>query len=72
VISTTRNAKAVFVPIFDDLCDASTCLVTTGSTWQDVVVFDTNHFTEHGSILVARQIWPSILERSRLVAKSGK
>jgi hypothetical protein len=61
LISTAQSAQAVFVPIFENLCDATTCLVTTGSSWQDIVMFDTNHFTSHGSALIAQQIWPSIL-----------
>ncbi len=72
LMSTASKAQAVFVPIFDALCDQKTCLVTTGSTWQDVVVFDTNHFTAHGSVVIAQRIWPSILApNNRLVSQLG-
>jgi hypothetical protein len=71
LISATRNAQAVFVPITDDLCDANTCLATTGSSRQDAVVFDTDHFTAHGSNLMTRQIWPSIMGASSSVMQRG-
>jgi hypothetical protein len=59
--TTTENAGAVYIPLFEDLCDRTSCLVTTGPAWQDVVTYDYAHFTEHGSILVAQRIWPAIL-----------
>jgi peptidoglycan/LPS O-acetylase OafA/YrhL len=59
--SMTERAGANFVPVFEDLCDHTSCIAITGSTWRDVVTYDNSHFTEHGSMLVAQRIWPSVL-----------
>jgi peptidoglycan/LPS O-acetylase OafA/YrhL len=60
--ATAQKAGAVYVPIFEDLCDQTSCIVTTGPGWQNVVTYDLSHFTEHGSILVAQRIWASIVQ----------
>jgi peptidoglycan/LPS O-acetylase OafA/YrhL len=59
--ATALEAGAVYVPIFENLCDEQGCLATTGPGWQGVVTFDQSHFTEHGSALVAQRIWSSIV-----------
>ena len=61
LMMTTEEAGAVYVPIFEKLCDQVSCIATTGPGWQNVVVFDYSHFTEHGSILVAQHIFAPIL-----------
>jgi peptidoglycan/LPS O-acetylase OafA/YrhL len=58
---TTLRAGAIYVPVFEDLCDPTSCIVTTGSGWKDMVTYDNSHFTDHGSMLVARSIWASII-----------
>jgi peptidoglycan/LPS O-acetylase OafA/YrhL len=60
--SVTQKAGAVYVPLFDDLCGQTSCIVTTGPGWQNVVTYDLSHFTEHGSIFVAQRIWKSIVQ----------
>lgn len=60
--ATTEKAGAVYLPLFEDLCDQTSCIATTGPGWQDIVTMDSAHFTEHGSILVAQRIWTSILQ----------
>jgi hypothetical protein len=57
----TLKAGAVYVPIFENLCDETSCIVTTGPGWKDVVTFDQSHFTGHGAILVTQRIWASII-----------
>jgi peptidoglycan/LPS O-acetylase OafA/YrhL len=59
--ATTLKAGAVYVSIFEHVCDQTSCMVTTGPGWKDVVTYDNEHFTEHGSALVAKSIWASIL-----------
>jgi peptidoglycan/LPS O-acetylase OafA/YrhL len=59
---TAQQAGALYLPIFEDLCDQVSCIATTGPGWQDVVVFDYSHFTEHGSLLVAEHILTTILK----------
>jgi lysophospholipase L1-like esterase len=59
---TSQKAGAAFVPIFDFLCDDVSCIATTGPNWMDLVTYDSAHFTEHGSVLVAQRIWPTILQ----------
>jgi peptidoglycan/LPS O-acetylase OafA/YrhL len=53
---------AVYVPVFETLCDQTSCIATTGPGWKDVVTYDQSHFTNHGSMLVAERIWRSIIE----------
>ncbi|MFY9853362.1 MAG: SGNH hydrolase domain-containing protein, partial [Terracidiphilus sp.] len=57
----TLKAGAVYVPIFENLCDQTSCIVTTGPGWRDLMTFDQTHFTEHGSVLVTQRIWSLIL-----------
>ena len=57
---TAERAGAVYLPVFESLCDRSSCIATTGPTWSDVVAYDNAHFTEHGSVLVAHRIWANI------------
>jgi hypothetical protein len=61
--SIAVKAGADYVPVFENLCDHISCIATTGPGWQDVVTYDNSHFTEHGSVLVAQSIWPSVLRR---------
>jgi hypothetical protein len=55
------TAGAVYVPVFSELCNPSSCIATTGPGWRDVVTYDQSHFTDHGSILVTQRIWPWIM-----------
>lgn len=59
--ATTLRAGAVYVPIFEVLCDETSCVATTGSNWRDVVTYDQSHFTSNGSILVIQRIWAMII-----------
>ena len=56
----SRNAGAIYLSLFDDLCDQTSCIVSTGPSWQDVLTYDRAHFTDHGSLLVAKYLWPAI------------
>jgi peptidoglycan/LPS O-acetylase OafA/YrhL len=60
--AVTLKGSAIYVPVFENLCDQTSCLATTGPGWKDVVTFDQSHFTNHGSILVAQRIWKSIVD----------
>ncbi len=60
VRTTAQEAGAVYVSLFENLCDQTSCLMTTSSGWKDLVTYDNAHFTEHGSIVVAQRIWESI------------
>jgi peptidoglycan/LPS O-acetylase OafA/YrhL len=60
--ATTLRAGAVYVPVFENLCDQTSCIVTTGPGWKGMVTYDQSHFTDHGSMLVARSIWASIID----------
>jgi hypothetical protein len=60
--SVAQKAGAVYVPLFDDLCNKNNCVVSTGPGWQNVITYDLSHFTEHGSIFVAQRIWASIVQ----------
>jgi len=60
--SLAQKAGAVYVPLFDDLCNKNNCVVSTGPGWQNVITYDLSHFTEHGSIFVAQRIWASIVQ----------
>ena len=57
---TTEQAGGEFVSIYDYLCDASTCEVTTSQDWHGVMTSDWAHFTAHGSTMVANDIWAQI------------
>ena len=59
--ATTLKAGAVYVPVFENLCDQTSCIATTGPGWKDLVIFDQSHFTDHGSILLTQRIWASII-----------
>ncbi len=59
--ATALNAGAIYVPLFEDLCDDTSCIATTGPGWKDVVTYDQAHFTVHGSMFVAQRIWGSIV-----------
>jgi peptidoglycan/LPS O-acetylase OafA/YrhL len=63
---TTQKAGGYFVPLINNLCDPTSCIVTTGPSWTDVITYDNAHFTEHGSIMVAQRIWPSIIHAGEL------
>ncbi len=79
LIAVAERSGAVFVSIFDKLCDQSSCLVTTGDRWGDILTYDNAHFTEHGSKIVAELLWPTIIPasqvpsspRSEMVADAG-
>jgi peptidoglycan/LPS O-acetylase OafA/YrhL len=57
---TTEQAGAQFVPIFDYLCDPTSCQVTTGQDWRGVMTSDSAHFTVLGSTMVVDDIWRQI------------
>ena len=59
--ATAQKAGAIYVPVIENLCDQTSCVVTTGQGWKDVVTYDQMHFTDLGSILVAQRIWASII-----------
>jgi hypothetical protein len=48
---------ADYVPILPALCDQTSCEVTTGPTWKDLVYYDNQHLSRNGSILVLQRIW---------------
>jgi peptidoglycan/LPS O-acetylase OafA/YrhL len=60
LMATAEKGGAIFVSIFDKLCNQSSCLVTTGDQWGDLLTYDSAHFTEHGSTIVAELLWPII------------
>jgi peptidoglycan/LPS O-acetylase OafA/YrhL len=62
IIATAQRGGAIFIPLFDRLCDPDSCLATDGPDWQDVVTADTAHFTEHGSLRAAQSMWSSIVD----------
>lgn len=55
--AATDKAGAVYIPLFEYLCDQTSCIVSTGPTWREVLTYDKAHFTEHGSSLVAEYLW---------------
>jgi len=59
--TTTLRAGAIYVPVLENLCDQKSCIAITGSGWKDMVTYDQSHFTDHGSMLITRSIWASIL-----------
>jgi hypothetical protein len=61
IMATAQKTGAVYVPLFEDLCDQTSCIVATGPSWRDVLTSDNAHFTEHGSVVVAQRIWPGII-----------
>jgi peptidoglycan/LPS O-acetylase OafA/YrhL len=63
--ATTLKAGAVYVPVFENLCDQTSCIATTGPGWKDVVMYDESHLTDHGSTLVTQRIWASIIGSRR-------
>ena len=60
--ATALKAGAIYVPIFEGLCDQTTCVATTGSEWHDLMMYDQTHFTTHGSVVIAQRILRSIIE----------
>ncbi|MGA9471790.1 MAG: acyltransferase family protein [Terriglobales bacterium] len=66
LMATAERGGAVFISIFDQLCDQSSCLVSTGDQWSDMLTYDNAHFTEHGSRIVAELLWPSIIPTSQV------
>jgi peptidoglycan/LPS O-acetylase OafA/YrhL len=62
ITAAAQRAGAVYVSLFDLLCDQTSCLATDGPSWQDVVTSDTDHFTVHGSVRAVQSIWASILD----------
>jgi peptidoglycan/LPS O-acetylase OafA/YrhL len=61
LMAMTHAEGVVYVPVFDQLCDETSCIVTTSPTWKGLVTYDGAHFTEQGSALVVTRIWPIIL-----------
>ena len=59
--AATLKGGAIYVPVFENLCDQTSCIATTGPGWKDVVTYDQSHFTDHGSMLVTQRIWNLIL-----------
>ncbi|MBB6145668.1 peptidoglycan/LPS O-acetylase OafA/YrhL [Silvibacterium bohemicum] len=62
LVAASVGAGAVYVSIFDQLCDQTSCLVTTGPTWNDLITYDQSHFTISGSTLVTRTFWQSVID----------
>jgi peptidoglycan/LPS O-acetylase OafA/YrhL len=60
--AATLKAGGVYVPVFENLCDQTSCIATTGPGWNDVVTYDESHFTGHGAMLVAQRIWKLIVD----------
>jgi hypothetical protein len=58
---TAEKAGINFESLFDVFCDQTSCLVTTGPGWEDLLMFDQGHLTRHGSVLAAQSLLPSIL-----------
>ncbi len=58
---TVEAAGGVYVPLVDQLCDASSCLVLEGPGWEQLMTYDQSHFTPYGSQQVAERIWPMIV-----------
>lgn len=67
--SVAEKAGADFLPVFEDLCDHTSCIATTGPGWRDVVTYDNSHFTERGSLLVAQSIWPRVIHSEVLASR---
>ena len=63
LMATAEKGGAIFVSIFDKLCNQSSCLVTTGDQWSDLLTYDSAHFTEYGSKIVVELLWPVIFPR---------
>lgn len=61
ITATAQRGGAIYISLFDRLCDQTSCLATDGPSWKDVVTADSSHLTEHGSIRAAQSIWASIL-----------
>ena len=61
ITATAQRGGAIYISLFDRLCDQTSCLATDGPSWRDVVTADSSHLTEHGSIRAAQGIWASIL-----------
>jgi peptidoglycan/LPS O-acetylase OafA/YrhL len=61
IAATAQSGGAVYISLFDRLCDPTSCLATDGPNWQDVVTSDTAHFTVHGSVRAVQSMWASIL-----------
>jgi peptidoglycan/LPS O-acetylase OafA/YrhL len=59
--TASEAAGARYISLLSILCSGQGCLVKTGSGWQNIVTFDTAHFTAHGSRYVADRIVPQIL-----------
>ena len=64
LMAAAQRGGAVFISIFSKLCDQSSCIVTTGDQWSDLLTYDNAHLTEHGSTIVAELLWPSIIPPS--------
>jgi hypothetical protein len=60
--AAAEKSGAFYVSLVDALCDQRSCLVSTGQDWKDVLTYDTAHFTEHGSMLVAEAIGANVLQ----------
>jgi hypothetical protein len=58
---TALKAGAFYVPVFESLCDQTSCIATTGSGWKDFIMYDQSHFTDHGAVLLVHRIWPMIV-----------
>jgi peptidoglycan/LPS O-acetylase OafA/YrhL len=63
--TTTQKTGGIYIPIFEDFCDQTSCIVTTGPGWKNVLICDQSHFTANGSMFLAQRIWPNILGPKR-------
>ena len=71
IAATAQRGGAIYISLFDRLCDQTSCLATDGPGWKDVVTADISHLTEHGSIRAAQSIWASILYSGEGDLESG-
>ena len=56
-----EKSGATYVSVMSRLCDKRSCFVTTGQSWKDLLVWDTSHFTEHGSVILVQRIWDDVV-----------
>jgi hypothetical protein len=63
--AVTQKAGADYLSLVDNLCDQTSCIAATTAGWQGVVTYDQQHFTAHGSLVVAQRIWPAILRSGK-------
>jgi peptidoglycan/LPS O-acetylase OafA/YrhL len=70
--TTTQKAGAVYIPIVEDFCDQTSCVVTTGPGWKNVLIYDQSHVTGNGSTFIAQRIWATILPPGAITKLGGQ